>query len=247
MPKKMKKEEEFETESESDSTDLEQQQTTKAINIDEEISKARQSMKNIELTKQEKELAKQLKRERLAKSKEYPPVHKKSGKFEKGSPEAIEWAAKMQLARKTKKEARDNENKKQEERDVLTKTKLEEVQEAKILALQHQIDEFHSQTATPIEIPVKVKRTYTKRKAKKVVSPIPSLEEETETEIEETETETETETEPEPEPAKAVKKKNSKRKLTKAIAHNHIEEEKKRIEDELYLQQMRSVIPNFGK
>lgn len=207
------------------------------VDIDAEIQKARDSMKNKKLKKQEEELAKQLKRERLAKQKEYPPPSKKSGRYEKGSDEAKEWAQKMQEARRAKKEARESENKRQEEREVLTKSKLEEAQEAKILALQRQIDQFKAEASTPIEVPEpqppKVKRQYNR---KKKVTPV------------ETETETEPDTEVEEfQKFKEAKKRLAKKKETqKAVAQQHIEDERQRIEDELYLQQMRSVIPNYG-
>ena len=146
----------------------------------------------------------------------------------------------MQEARRAKKEARESENKRQEEREVLTKSKLEEAQEAKILALQRQIDQFKAEASTPIEVPEpqppKLKRQY-KRKPK--VTP-------------ETPVQTETETEPDTEVEefhkfKEAKKRLAKKKQTqKAVAQQHIDDERQRIEDELYLQQMRSVIPNYG-
>ena len=234
MPRKFY---EDEAEASEESVDyVHEEEETQEVDIDAEIQKARDSMKNKKLKKQEDELAKQLKRERLAKQKEYPPPPKKSGRYEKGSDEAKEWAQKMQEARRAKKEARESENKRQEEREVLTKSKLEEAQEAKILALQRQIDQFKAEASTPIEVPEpqppKLKRQY-KRKPK-VETPV------------ETETEPDTEVE-EFQKFKEAKKKLAKKKMTqKAVAQQHIEDERQRIEDELYLQQMRSVIPNYG-
>ena len=241
MPRKFY---EDEAEASDESVDYvhEEEEELPEVDIDAEIQKARDSMKNKKLKKQEEELAKQLKRERLAKQKEYPPPPKKSGRYEKGSDEAKQWAKKMQDARRAKKEARESENKRQEEREVLTKTKLEEAQEAKILALQRQIDQFKAEASTPIEVPEpqppKVKRQYTKRKPK--VTPETPVQTETETE-----TETETDLE-EFQKFKEAKKRLAKKKQTqKAVAQQHIEDERQRIEDELYLQQMRSVIPTF--
>ena len=60
---------------------------------------------------------------------------------------------------------------------------------------------------------------------------------------------TETETEPDTEVEefhkfKEAKKRLAKKKQTqKAVAQQHIDDERQRIEDELYLQQMRSVYP----
>ena len=231
---------EDEAEASDESIDYVHEEEPDDVDIDAEIQKARDPMKNKKLKKQEDELAKQLKRERLAKQKEYPPPPKKSGRYEKGSDEAKEWAQKMQEARRAKKEARESENKRQEEREVLTKSKLEEAQEAKILALQRQIDQFKAEASTPIEVPEpqppKLKRQY-KRKPK--VTP-------------ETPVQTETETEPDTEVEefhkfKEAKKRLAKKKQTqKAVAQQHIDDERQRIEDELYLQQMRSVIPNYG-
>ena len=239
MPRKFY---EDEAEASEESVDyVHEEEETQEVDIDAEIQKARDSMKNKKLKKQEDELAKQLKRERLAKQKEYPPPPKKSGRYEKGSEEAKEWAQKMQEARRAKKEARESENKRQEEREVLTKSKLEEAQEAKILALQRQIDQFKAEASTPIEVPEpqppKLKRQY-KRKPK-VVHPDTQPE---------TEADTNTDTEVEEfQKFKEAKKKLAKKKMTqKAVAQQHIEDERQRIEDELYLQQMRSVIPNYG-
>ena len=191
------------------------------VDIDEELQKARELIKSRKLKKEEEQLAKQIKRERLAKAKEYPPQPKKSGRYEKNSDEAKEWAKKMQEAKARKKQEREMENKKQTERETLTKSKIEEAQEAKIQALQRQIDLLNSQAINPKPI------AKTKKPKVPINTPAP-IESEDDSAFEEAK--------------KIVRKKREK----KAVANQHIESEKTRIENELYLQQMRSVIPNFG-
>lgn len=197
------------------------------IDIEVELKKARQSFKNKKLAKEEENLAKQIKRERLAKQKEYPPQHKASGRYEKNTDAAKEWGQKMQEAKRKKKLEREQENKKQVEREELTMSKLEEAQEAKIKALQKKIEQFEAQASQPVAPRLTQAKPKSARRTRKVVVETPDNTED-DTEVEEVK--------------KIVRKKREK----KAVASQHIESEKTRIENELYLQQMRSVIPNFG-
>ena len=225
MPRRKQEPVEFESEEESIDYEPEPEEQYDEINIEEELKLARESLKSKKLKKEEDQLAKQIKRERLAKSKEYPPQPKRSGRYEKGSEEAKEWAKMMQEAKQRKKQARDSENKRQEQREVMTKEKLEEAQEAKIRALQKKIDQYQAEASQPVEVPTpRPKRTYTRKQ--KVVETPDNTEDDTEFE--------------------EVKKIVRKKRQQKAVASQHIESERRRIEDELYLQQMRSVIPNYG-
>lgn len=198
------------------------------INIEVELKKARQSIKNKKLAKEEENLAKQIKRERLAKQKEYPPQPKASGRYEKNTDAAKEWGQKMQEAKRKKKLEREQENKKQTEREELTMSKLEEAQEAKIKALQKKIEQFEAEASQPVVVNTpRLTQTKPKSARRKIVVETPDNTED-DTEFEE------------------VKKIVRKKRQQKAVASQHIESEKTRIENELYLQQMRSVIPNFG-
>tara|TARA_Y100000589_G_scaffold297378_1_gene305141 strand:- start:305 stop:1021 length:717 start_codon:yes stop_codon:yes gene_type:complete len=222
-------------ESEEDTNEIED------IDIEAELEKARLRTKSRKKIDSEVDkMANTLKKERLAVKKqqtltpepapitpappstpivdsEAPPEtpKKRKGRFEKGSEEAKQWAAKMAEQKALKKQQQLEAEKKRIEQEEEYEQKLVAAQKAKIKALDKKLAKYEAQASKSAsedseeEEVVVVKKKARGKKRGHVAEPLPVQDQ------------------------------------SKTLAEDVIAKEKERLQKELMVQRMRSVIPNY--